>query len=131
MVIFDSVILIFCSFYFRINAMLLHIIAGFFTYKGALEMQLIKVLLSAIHIVALGLFALKYLRFDVKSTTSGIAPDHKLDPLISSTLASIDAELSGDLPESPTFDRFVLFLLDAWRWDFLFNEKTDMKFLKE
>jgi hypothetical protein len=111
--------------------MLLHIIAGFFTYKGALEMQLIKVLLSAIHIVALGLFALKYLRFDVKSTTSGIAPDHKLDPLISSTLASIDAELSGDLPESPTFDRFVLFLLDAWRWDFLFNEKTDMKFLKE
>lgn len=78
-------------------------------------MRVIKLALGALHVAALSLFALKYLRFDVKSSPSG---DQK-----------IAVETGESDPEK--FDRFVFFLLDAWRWDFLFSEGTEMTFLKQ
>jgi len=99
-------------------------------------MQLVKVSLSVVHLVALGFFALKYLRFDVKSTSpeasTGIRAPPEEGSILASVLDSIDAELSelGQVPE-PTFDRFVLFILDAWRWNYLFNEQTVMPFVKK
>jgi hypothetical protein len=61
-----------------------------------------KVALSLLHLGALTFFALKYLRF-----------------------------AKEDAGEQPKFDRFVYFLLDAWRWNFLFSEHTEMSFLKQ
>lgn len=77
-------------------------------------MRVIKTVLGALHVAALGLFAFKYLRFDMKSSGSG---------------EQIPVELEDNEPQK--FDRFIYFLLDAWRWDFLFSEGTEMTFLKQ
>jgi hypothetical protein len=86
-------------------------------------MLLIKVFLSGLHLGVLTFFALKYLRFDVKSSND-------------SSYVEINENLRKKIDEikmeevKPQFDRFVYFLLDAWRWDFLFSEGTNMEFLK-
>lgn len=90
--------------------------------------MLIKLLLGVLHIAALSLFALKYLRFDVKSTIQS----DTLSPQNEALINEVEKQLNdvnvtdGDAK----FDRFVFFLLDAWRWDFLFSEGTEMNFLK-
>lgn len=80
---------------------------------------IIKLSLAALHVAALSLFALKYLRFDVKSSSSSSGEQIKSEN---------DNEFSVSAPK---FDRFVYFLLDAWRWDFLFSERTEMTYLKQ
>lgn len=94
-------------------------------------MSVIKLVLSVVHLAALAHFALKYLQFDVRNhrleSTSSV-----LTKIIESI--SVTQEFSTSTEKvsemSPVYDRFVYFLLDAWRWDFLFNERTEMKYLK-
>lgn len=91
-------------------------------------MLTVKVIMSLLHLGSLALFALKYLRFDVKSEVdlkSLTIPD-ELKP----TFERIQVEIDKLAEEQPKFDRFVYFLLDAWRWNFLFSEGTEMTFLK-
>lgn len=84
--------------------------------------MLIKVFLSGLHLAALTFFALKYLRFDVKSSLNDSVE-------ISENLRQKIDEINLE-ETKPQFDRFVYFLLDAWRWDFLYSESTNMEFLK-
>ena len=86
-------------------------------------MLLIKIFLSGLHLGALAFFALKYLRFDVKSSNESNSVD------IPENLRQKIEEIRNE-ETKPQFDRFVYFLLDAWRWDFLFSERTNMEFLK-
>lgn len=90
-------------------------------------MLLIKILLSVLHLGSLTFFALKYLRFDVKSTN-----DSNLADIPKNLRQNFEEVINKNKEEGgPQFDRFVYFLLDAWRWDFLFSEKTKMEFLKK
>lgn len=92
-------------------------------------MLAVKIILSLLHLAALAFFALKYLRFDVKTAVdlkTLTIPD-KLTPIFE----RIQSEIGKLEEEPPTFDRFVFFLLDAWRWNFLFSESTEMQFLKK
>ena len=95
-------------------------------------MLLIKLLLGLLQVAALTMFALKYLRFDVKSSS---ANDPPIAPQNESLVREIEKELDkagdgGEVDGNGKFDRFVYFLLDAWRWDFLFSEGTEMNYLK-
>ena len=101
-------------------------------------MRYFNLALGLVHLVALSHFALNYLRFDVKSTNSSTGQARS--PIISKFIERIDEEILKikikNVNVKPKFDRFVFFLLDAWRWNFLFNsgEETEtegqMKFLK-
>lgn len=92
-------------------------------------MLAVKVALGLLHLGALTFFALKYLRFDIKSSVDLEAED--ISEKLTSIFERIQAEIEKEIEESPKFDRFIYFLLDAWRWNFLFSEKTEMNFLKE
>ena len=96
-------------------------------YKGMLVLQLS---LDCLHLSSLIFFALKYLRFDVKSSNKPISIDDlESYSNIKTALKSIsEMKIDGNRP--PSYDRMVFFMLDAWRWDFLFSERTEMKFLK-
>ncbi len=90
----------------------------------------IKVALALLHLSGLTLFALKYLRFDVRSE---VADQKELPQTIKNAIESVSRELAEISLRSstlPVHDRFVFFLLDAWRWNFLFNERTEMKYLQ-
>lgn len=90
-------------------------------------MLVIKILLSAVHLGALAFFAINYLRFDVKSVN-----DSNLVEIPDNLRQKLDEIVDKNEPTGPPqFDRFVFFLLDAWRWDFLFSEGTGMEFLKQ
>lgn len=103
-------------------------------------MRYINLALGLVHLVALCHFALNYLRFDVKSSNSSTGQPR--NQIISNFIERIDEEIlkvkmkNVNVNVKPKFDRFVFFLLDAWRWNFLFNseEETEaegqMKFLK-
>ena len=92
-------------------------------------MNYVRHFVNAVHLAALLFFAVKYLRFDIKSSQEinfEIISDN-----LKRKFESIDLELEKEkVPEKPEFDRFVFFLLDAWRWNFLFNENTVMENLK-
>lgn len=85
--------------------------------------------LSVLHLGALAFFALKYLRFDFKSSVDLKQSD--IPVKLTWTFERIQFEIEKEPEEQPKFDRFVYFLLDAWRWNYLFSEGTEMNFLKE
>lgn len=102
-------------------------------------MRYVNVGLCLVHLGALCFFALNYLRFDIKSSGPPLGQQaQKRSQTISKLLEQIDEEILKVKSESflgskPKFDRFVFFLLDAWRWNFFFNaneEESQMKFLK-
>lgn len=91
----------------------------------------IKLTLAVLHLSALIYFALKYLRFDVRTeVTNSTATE--FPEIIKSAINSISEEIDSidTSPPPPIYDRFVFFLLDAWRWNFLFDERTEMKYLQ-
>ena len=93
-------------------------------------MLVVKLTLVALHFAALSFFALKYLRFDVKSRTGNVEDNSEMSPSVKVAIDIISKEIEKAEIVQPTFDRFVFFLLDAWRWDFLFNERSEMKYLQ-
>lgn len=98
---------------------------------GALHRQMnhVRFFINTVHLAALIYFALKYLRFDIKSSQD--VNMENISEHLKAKFELIDSELVKESDsEKPEFDRFVFFLLDAWRWNFLFHENTVMINLK-
>jgi hypothetical protein len=76
-------------------------------------------------------FGFGFLKFDKISNSINFNSNQNLKfPILEQT---IQAQLKKfeDKLKTPIYDRLVFFVIDAWRWDFIFSPNTPMQFIKQ